>query len=67
MAYEQPIQDGRGDTRMNRFLALAALAAATLLQAACSNNTPGEQQSLVDRAALTVQDMMTQNVSQDPK
>ena len=52
---------------MNRFLALAALAAATLLQAACSHNTPGEQQSLVDRAALTVQDMMTQNVSQDPK
>jgi SH3 domain-containing YSC84-like protein 1 len=52
---------------MNRFLATALLAAATLMQAACSNNTPGEQQTLVDRATLTIQEMMTQNVSQDPK
>jgi lipid-binding SYLF domain-containing protein len=51
---------------MNRFLAVAALAMITLLQAACSS-TPGEQQTLVDRATLTVQEMMTQNVSQDPK
>jgi lipid-binding SYLF domain-containing protein len=50
---------------MNRFLATAALAAA-LLQAACTANTQGEQQTLVDRATLTVQDMMTQTVSQDP-
>lgn len=53
---------------MNRFLATAALAAMTLLQTACSSgNTPGQQQTLVDRATLTVQEMMTQNVSQDPK
>jgi lipid-binding SYLF domain-containing protein len=51
---------------MNRFLAVAALAMMTLLQAACSS-TPGEQQTLVDRATLTVQEMMTQNISQDPK
>jgi SH3 domain-containing YSC84-like protein 1 len=57
---------------MNRFLAMAAVATTVLttgvLQTACSpTNTPSEQQSLVDRATLTVQDMMTQNVSQDPK
>jgi SH3 domain-containing YSC84-like protein 1 len=57
---------------MNRFLAIAALAttvvAAALSQTACSpTSTQTEQQSLVDRATLTVQDMMTQNVSQDPK
>jgi lipid-binding SYLF domain-containing protein len=57
---------------MNRFLAMATLATTVLttgvLQTACSpTNTPSEQQSLVDRATLTVQDMMTQNVSQDPK
>lgn len=57
---------------MNRFLAIAALAttvvAVTLSQTACSpTSTQTEQQSLVDRATLTVQDMMTQNVSQDPK
>lgn len=37
-----------------------------LALAGCTQGTGGEQ-SLVDRAALTVQDMMTQNVSQDPK
>ena len=57
---------------MNRFLAMAALATTVLttglLQTACSpTTTQSEQQSLVDRATLTVQDMMTQNVSQDPK
>ena len=53
---------------MNRFLAMAALAATAALQAACSTgNTAGEQQTLVDRATLTVQEMMTQNVSQDPR
>ena len=51
---------------MTRFLATAALAAA-LLQTACTANSPGEQQTLVDRATLTVQDMMTQTVSQDPQ
>src|SRR5271165_5290648 len=57
---------------MNRFLAMAAVAtpvvAMALPQTACSpTSTQTEQQSLVDRATLTVQDMMTQNVSQDPK
>jgi lipid-binding SYLF domain-containing protein len=52
---------------MIRFLATAALAALALLQASCSANSPGEQQTLVDRATLTVQDMMVQSVSQDPK
>lgn len=52
---------------MNRFVATAALALLALLQTACSANTQGEQQTLVDRATLTVQDMMTQTVSQDPK
>ena len=50
---------------MIRFLAIAALALLTLQQAACS--TPGEQQTLVDRATLAAQEMMTQSVSQDPK
>jgi lipid-binding SYLF domain-containing protein len=53
---------------MNRFLAMAALAATAVLQTACSSgHGPGEQQTLVDRATLSVQEMMTQNVSQDPK
>ena len=39
---------------MIRFVATAALAMLALLQASCSANTPGEQQTLVDRAALTV-------------
>ena len=52
---------------MIRFVATAALAMLAVLQAGCSASTPGEQQTLVDRATLTVQDMMTQTVSQDPK
>ena len=52
---------------MIRFVATAALAMLAVLQAGCSANTPGEQQTLVDRATLTVQDMMTQTVSQDPQ
>ena len=53
---------------MNRYLGLAALAVTALLETACATGgAPGAQQSVVDRAALTVQDMMTQNVSQDPK
>jgi lipid-binding SYLF domain-containing protein len=52
---------------MIRFLAMAALAALALVQTACSSNGPGQQQTLVDRATLTVQEMMTQNVSQNPK
>ena len=52
---------------MNRFLAFVATATMVMLQTACSSDTPGEQQTLVDRATLTVQEMMTQTVSQDPK
>jgi SH3 domain-containing YSC84-like protein 1 len=52
---------------MNRFAAMAALAMTALLQTACSGNGPGTTQTLVDRATLTVQEMMTQDVSQDPK
>jgi lipid-binding SYLF domain-containing protein len=52
---------------MIRFLTMAALAALALVQTACSVNGPGQQQTLVDRATLTVQEMMNQNVSQDPK
>ncbi len=52
---------------MIRFPAMAALAALALLQTACSANTQGEQQTLVDRATLTVQEMMTQTVSRDPQ
>jgi lipid-binding SYLF domain-containing protein len=55
------------NTRMNRSLAFVATAAMVMLQTACSSDTPGEQQTLVDRATLTVQEMMTQTVSQDPK
>ena len=53
---------------MIRFLATAALAALTLLQTACSvDDGHGAQQTLVDRATLTVQEMMTQTVSRDPR
>jgi lipid-binding SYLF domain-containing protein len=53
---------------MNRFRTMAALLATAVLEVACSTgSTPGAQQTLVDRATLSVQDMMTQTVSQDPK
>ena len=46
-------------------LGLAPLAAVLAL-GACASGTGGEQ-TLVDRATLTLQEMMAQNVSQDPK
>jgi SH3 domain-containing YSC84-like protein 1 len=52
---------------MIRFVATAVLAMMALLQAGCSANSPGEQQTLVDRATLTIQDLMTQTVSDGPK
>ncbi len=52
---------------MSRILAMAALALLTVVQTACSARTKGEQQTLVDRAALAVQEMMTQTVSDDPR
>src|ERR1700759_4062919 len=52
---------------MNRFLAMAALLATAAMAACSTGSTPGAQQTLVDRATLTVQDMMTQTVSKDPQ
>ena len=43
----------------------AALAALSMLVSSCGT-APGEEQSLVDRATLTVQDMSTQTVSDGP-
>ena len=52
---------------MIRFVATAALALLALLPAACTSNTPGEQQTLVDRATLAAQEMMTQTISDEPR
>jgi lipid-binding SYLF domain-containing protein len=52
---------------MFRFLGIAALALLSLPLGSCGTSEPGEQQTLVDRATLTVQGMMTQTVSQDPR
>jgi lipid-binding SYLF domain-containing protein len=51
---------------MSRFRSLIMTGLAVLALAGCAGGSGGEQ-SLVDRAALTVNDMMTQNVSQDPR
>jgi SH3 domain-containing YSC84-like protein 1 len=51
---------------MIRFPGIVALTL-LLLQVSCSSSSPGDQQTLVDRATLTVQDMVNQNVSSDPK
>jgi SH3 domain-containing YSC84-like protein 1 len=51
---------------MTRLL-LAAVAMLPLLLTACGKPEQGEAQTLVDRATLTVQDMMSQGVSQDPR
>ena len=52
---------------MIRFLGIAALALLLPPLVSCGSSEPGEQQTLVDRATLTVQDMMSQTVSQDPR
>lgn len=52
---------------MIRHLAIAALALVGLTETACAPKTQNEQQTLVDRAALTVQEMMTQTVSSGPR
>jgi len=44
----------------------AAIVLAALAVAACTRGSGGEQ-TLVDRSTLTIQELMTQNVSQDPK
>src|ERR1700722_15038936 len=44
----------------------AGIGLAALAVAGCQQG-PGGEQTLVDRAALSLQEMMTQTVSQDPK
>ncbi len=51
---------------MRRFLLAAAAAILPLIAAGCTH-TQGDEQALVDRATLTVQEMMTQTVSEDPQ
>jgi len=51
---------------MIRFLLAVALAALPVLQSGYAR-AQGEEQTLVDRATLTIQEMMTQTVSQDPR
>lgn len=51
---------------MRRFL-LAIVAVLPLSLAGCGAPTMNDAQGLVDRATLTVQDMMNQDVSQDPR
>ncbi len=51
---------------MIRAQTLATIGLAMLALVGCAQG-PGGEQTLVDRAALTVQELMTQNVSQDPK
>lgn len=50
---------------MRRFL-LAAIAVAALLAPGCAR-AQGEEQTLVDRATLALQEMMTQTITQDPR
>jgi len=52
---------------MIRFQAIAAVALLSWLQAACSANTQGAQQTLVDRATLATQEMMNSTASNDPR
>jgi SH3 domain-containing YSC84-like protein 1 len=52
---------------MFRYVAIAVLTVFAFVQTACSANSQAEQQTLVDRATLTVQEMMTQTVSDGPK
>jgi SH3 domain-containing YSC84-like protein 1 len=51
---------------MIRTLLAGIAVALPLLQAGCAN-MQGEEQTLVDRATLTVQEIMTQTVSEDPR
>lgn len=52
---------------MRRFLLAAAMLTALLLPGLARADNAQEAQTLVDRATLSVQSMMTQNVSQDPR
>ena len=51
---------------MIRACKLTSIGLALLALAACAKG-PGGEQTLVDRATLTVQELMTQTVSEDPK
>ncbi len=53
---------------MKKILAMAVLALVPLLQSACGGPpTQTEQQTLVDRSTLAMQEMMTQTVSDEPR
>lgn len=52
---------------MKRLLAAAILTATALTGSACSGTSETEQQMLVDRATLTLQEMVTTNVSHGPR
>jgi lipid-binding SYLF domain-containing protein len=52
---------------MKRLIAAAVLVATALTGSACSGTSETEQQVLVDRATLTLQEMVTTNVSHDPR
>jgi len=71
--YAVPASAHREKTIMNRcprtvarLAHSAIMALSALVLAGCTQGTGGEQ-TLVDRAALTVQEIMTQHVSDDPK
>ncbi|MGE0224683.1 MAG: lipid-binding SYLF domain-containing protein [Acetobacteraceae bacterium] len=51
---------------MLRYLLAAVVAVLPMFATGCAH-TEGQEQALVDRATLTLQDMMTQTVSEDPK
>ena len=53
---------------MKKILAMAVLALIPLLQTACGGPpTQTEQQTLVDRSTLAMQEMMTQQISDEPR
>lgn len=52
---------------MFRYVVITVLTVIALTQTACSGTTQNEQQTLVDRATLTMQEMMTQTVSDGPR
>ena len=53
---------------MNRLLAIATLALMASVNAGCGGPpSQGEQQTLVDRSALSTQEMVTQNITNSPR
>jgi SH3 domain-containing YSC84-like protein 1 len=56
-----------GDPGMKRLLAIASLALIAFANAGCGPASQGEQQTLVDRSALSTQELMTQSVTNGPR